>query len=503
MPKRFSWPIFLTMVLKLSQRLSEDFGKHFTPQQELAAEQTFCFRISNPTIESSNKRPIKVKVPSDLPNVSLVNASLKKLKFHLAQFDSVIKKKATPDACTEGEWRFEHTKAMFNNEIIPFLKSLKDIFNVFNKDLLKEIIEVQTVFDQTVFDQTEATVQQSSVDKQCLKIAKKELLLENDRLLQQIMSQDVLLTMMISMSLIVKGKEIVDIAAQIPSANTIVPGLSKKAKIVESKNANPSELNHTWGSNAIDIPSSSSLVMTGCPDCSLYVEGLGHNLFSVGQFCDVNLEVVFWKNTCFIRNLEGVDLLSGSRDTNLYIIPLDDMLKTSPIYLLSKVSKTKSWLWQCRLSHLNFGTLNTLAKDGLAQGIPRLKFKKDHLCSTCALGKSKKSSHQHKAKDTNQEKLYILRMDLCGSMRVASINEKRYILVSVNDYSRFTWVRFLRLKDEAPDAIIKCIKNIKVCLNATVRNVQTNNGIKFVNQTLREFYENVGISHQTSVARTP
>ncbi|GJT69611.1 retrovirus-related pol polyprotein from transposon TNT 1-94 [Tanacetum coccineum] len=218
-----------------------------------------------------------------------------------------------------------------------------------------------------------------------------------------------------------------------------------------------------------------------------YVEGLGHNLFSVGQFCDADLEVAFRKNTCFIRNLEGVDLLSGSRDTNLYTISLDDMLKSSPICLLSKASKTKSWLWHRRLSHLNFGTLNKLAKDGLARGIPRLKFQKDHLCSACALGKSKKTSHQPKAEDTNQEKLYLLHMDLCGPMRVASINGKRYILVIVDDYSRFTWVRFLKTKDEAPAAIIKCIKNIQVRLKATVRNVRTDNGTEFVNQTLREW----------------
>ncbi|GJU52918.1 retrovirus-related pol polyprotein from transposon TNT 1-94 [Tanacetum coccineum] len=203
-----------------------------------------------------------------------------------------------------------------------------------------------------------------------------------------------------------------------------------------------------------------------------YVEGLGHNLFSVGQFYDADLEVAFWKNTCFIRNLEGVDLLSGSRDTNLYTISLYDMLKTSLIYLLSKASKSKSWLWHRRLSHLNFGTLNKLAKDGLARGIPKLKFQKDHLCSVCALGKSKKSSHQPKAKDTNQEKLYLLHMDLCGPMSVESINGKKYILVIVS-------------------------------LNATVRNVRIDNGTEFVNQTLRDFYENVGISHQTSVAHTP
>ncbi|GJT40849.1 retrovirus-related pol polyprotein from transposon TNT 1-94 [Tanacetum coccineum] len=215
-----------------------------------------------------------------------------------------------------------------------------------------------------------------------------------------------------------------------------------------------------------------------------YVEGLGHNLFYVGQFCDVDLEVEFQKNTCFIRNLEGVDLLLGSRDTNLYTISLDDMLKSSPICLLSKASKTKNWLWHHRLSHLNFGTLNKLAKDGLARGIPRLKFQKDHLCSACALGKSKKSSHQPKAEDTNQEKLYLLHMDLCGPMRVASINEKRYILVIVDDYSRFTWVKFLKTKDEAPATIIKCIKNIQVHLKATVWNVRTDNGTEFVNQTL-------------------
>ncbi|GJS11149.1 ribonuclease H-like domain-containing protein [Tanacetum coccineum] len=98
--------------------------------------------------------------------------------------------------------------------------------------------------------------------------------------------------------------------------------------------------------------------------------------------------------------------------------------------------------------------------------------------------KSKKSSHQPKAEDTNQEKLYLLHMDLCGPMRVASINGKR-------------------TKDEAPEAIIKCIKNIQVRLNATVCNVRIDNGTEFVNQTLYEFYENVGISNQTSVARTP
>ncbi|GJS67633.1 retrovirus-related pol polyprotein from transposon TNT 1-94 [Tanacetum coccineum] len=233
-----------------------------------------------------------------------------------------------------------------------------------------------------------------------------------------------------------------------------------------------------------------------------YVEGLGHNLFSVGQFCDSNLEVAFRQHTCFIRNLEGVDLLTGSRGDNLYTLSLGNMMASSPICLLSKASKTKSWLWHRRLSHLNFGAINHLARHGLVRGLPKLKFEKDHLCSACALGKSSKKSHKPKSKDTNQEKLFLLHMDLCGPIRIASVNGKKYILVIVDDYSRFTWVKCLRSKDEASAFIINFLKMIQVRLKETVCRIRTDNGTEFVNQTLREYYEKVGISHETSVARS-
>nr|GEU71956.1 integrase, catalytic region, zinc finger, CCHC-type, peptidase aspartic, catalytic [Tanacetum cinerariifolium] len=322
--------------VKLNQ-LSEEFGKLFTPQQELSVEQAFLFRISNPTIEYSNKPPVKVEVPSELPKVSLVNPSLKKLKFHLTQFDSVGKKMTTPNART-------------------------------------------------------------------------------------------------------KGKEIVDIVAQTPYAYTIVPGMFKldseplAPMLLQNRETNIDYLNTVrFGNDHIARIMRYGDYQLGNVTISrvYYVKGIRHNLFFVGQFCDGDLEVSFQKKTCFIRSLEGVNLLSGSRDTNLYTISLDDMLKTSPICLLSKASKTKSCLWHRRLSHLNFGTLNKLAKDDLARGILRLKFQKDHLSSACVLGKRKKLSHQPKAKDTNQEKLYLLK------------------------------------------------------------------------KILREFYENVGILHQTSIARTP
>nr|GEY21420.1 retrovirus-related Pol polyprotein from transposon TNT 1-94 [Tanacetum cinerariifolium] len=169
-----------------------------------------------------------------------------------------------------------------------------------------------------------------------------------------------------------------------------------------------------------------------------FVEGLGPNLFSVGQFCDSHLEVAFPQHTCFIRNLDGVDLLTSSRGNN-----------------------------------------------DLVRGLPKLKFEKDHLCLACVMEKSKKKSHKPKSEDTNQEKSYLLHMDLYGPMRVESINEKKYILVNVDDYSQFTWVKLLRSKDEALDFIIKFLKMIQVRLKVPVRRVRIDNGTEFVNQTLQ------------------
>nr|GFA72529.1 hypothetical protein [Tanacetum cinerariifolium] len=160
----------------------------------------------------------------------------------------------------------------------------------------------------------------------------------------------------------------------------------------------------------------------------------------VAKIMGYDLDVAFRQHTSFIRNLDGVDLLTGSRGNNLYTLSLRDMMASSPICLLSKASKTKSWLWHRRLSHLNFGVINHLARQGLVRGLPKLKFEKDHLCSTCAMGKK-------------------------------SINGKKYILVIVDDYSRFTWVKFLRSKDEAPDFIIKFLKMIQVRLKVPVRRV--------------------------------
>nr|GFB76006.1 retrovirus-related Pol polyprotein from transposon TNT 1-94 [Tanacetum cinerariifolium] len=151
---------------------------------------------------------------------------------------------------------------------------------------------------------------------------------------------------------------------------------------------------------------------------------------------------------------------------------LQDTNFPNPICLMAKATSSQAWLWHCLLSHLNFDTINLLSKNDIVVGLPKLKFVKNHLCSSCELRKAKRKSFQSKLTLSSKKRLQLLHMDLCGPMRVASINGKRYVLVIVDDYSRYTWTYFLRSKDETPE-------------------------------TLHAYFSAEGIQHQTSVARTP
>nr|GEW20519.1 hypothetical protein [Tanacetum cinerariifolium] len=745
------------------EKLKHTVSKHLKEKEsleqkaELSARQASWSRYSvQPEEPSLSSSTTIVEILKELPKVSKVNSSLKKLKFHLASFDMVVKERTTATAITEGTWGFEHTKACFRDEIIPFAKALNELFNSFDQFLINELTEVQNVFNQM-----EQPVEQHCVVKNKFQDKMKNVLRDNERLLEQVISVDILNIVVQDyvnsadktvkvcercvpiktelqnnfidkecyntlfkkfntlekhcISLEVDNQlqrnnsfskqcaptfdqlfEINDLKAQSQEKDTVIVKLKERLKSLNGNVQNGNikreleeietiniELDHRvtklvaenehlkqtykqlYGSikfsrekvlvittlketlsklkgkvvvneavplhsidpellkidvaplapklhnnmtahtdylrhtqdetatlreivkrvnllssvsgsqpqsntkndriqrapskakknklkdhhrkvtpslnkrksvvdtKAISSVTNSKLIVnadlkcaTCCPNylwyldfgCSkhmsgdhsqlinfvqkflatvkfgndhvakimgygdyqignvtisrvYFVEGLGHNLFSVGQFCDSDLEVAFRQHTCFIHNLDGVDLRTGSRGNNLYTLSLQDMMASSPICLLSKASKTKSWLWHRRLSHLNFGPINHLARQSLVRGLPKLKFKKDHLCSACAMGKK-------------------------------SVNGKKCILVIVDDYSRFTWVKFLRSKDKALDFIIKFLKMIQVRLKVSVRRIRTDNGTEFVNQTLREYYKEVGISHETSVARS-
>ncbi|GKE78640.1 retrovirus-related pol polyprotein from transposon TNT 1-94 [Tanacetum coccineum] len=128
-----------------------------------------------------------------------------------------------------------------------------------------------------------------------------------------------------------------------------------------------------------------------------YIEGLNHILFSVNQFCDADLKVAFRKSTCFIRDLQGNDLPTGNHGPDLYTISLQETSSLTPICFLAKASPTQAWLWHRRLSHLNFDTINLLSKKDIVNGLPKLKYVKDQLCSSCELSKAKRSTFKTKA----------------------------------------------------------------------------------------------------------
>nr|GEX71549.1 hypothetical protein [Tanacetum cinerariifolium] len=502
-----------------------------------------------------------VDVPKEPPKVRMVNSSLKNLKFHLASFDVVVKERTTATAITEAQSQEKDTVIMKLKERIKSLSG-----NVKEEKIKKELEEIETInieLDHRVTklvaenEHLKQTYKQLYDSIKSLRVRSKEQCddlikqvniksTENSDLNASLQGKVLVITALKETLSKLKGKAVVneavtlhpidpellkiDVAPLAPKlfsntpvlsstgvnllssasgsqpqgnskkyriqrtqsrakknkledhSRTVRPSLDNKKSVVNTKAilfVPNSKLNvvqivlwyldsgcskHMTGDHSqlinfvqkflgtIKFGNDHVAKIMGYSDYKIrnvtisrvyFVEGLGHNLFSVGQFCDSDLEVAFRQRTCFIRNLDGVDLLTGSRGNNLYTLSLQDMMASSPICLLFKASKTKSWLWHRRLSHLNFGAINHLARDGLVRGLPKLKFEKDHLCSACAMGKK-------------------------------GVNGKKYILVIVNDYSRFTWVKCLRSKDEAPDFIIKFLKIIQV-----------------------------GISHETSVARSP
>nr|GEW60533.1 copia protein [Tanacetum cinerariifolium] len=697
------------------------YGSDNLVETELSAEQAFLSQNSRNSEEPNlSTSTTLVEVPKELPKVSMVNSSLKKLKFHLASFDMVVKERTTATVITEGTWGFEHTKDCFRDEIILFVKALKELFNSFDQFLIDELTEVQNVFNQmkqaveqhaqsqekdTVImklkerikslsgnmkenkikreleeietlnikldhmvtklvaenehlkqtykqlynsiksshirskEQCDALIKQVNIksaknsdlnaslqEKVLVITALKDTIsklkgkavvneahtqeetatlreiVKNDRLLNPLNTsldyackytkriQELLIilkqtcpcindlgTKLMAMTPVNNNKKIgftehiplsgntpikttfstnivsnkpvlsstgvnllTSASGSQPQGNTkkdriqqtqsrakknkledhprtVRPSLHNKKSVVNTKaissvlnsklNVN-SDIKYATCNGCLFSDNHDSCVLEFINSVNARVKSkfakkpvnrkiwqptgkmfttirhkwrpTGRAFILVGNMCpltritataivplrkhipiesntskpvvtlvysrkskeakkkvpvsnskinkllfyDSDFKVAFRQHICFILNLDGVDLLTGSRGNNLYTLSLKDMIASSPICLLFKSSKTKSWLWHRCLSHLNFGAINYLARQGLVRGLPRLKFEKDHLCPACAMGKSKKKSQKPKFEDTNQEKLYLLHMDLCGTMRVESVNRK-------------------------------------------------------------------------------
>nr|GEW35281.1 putative ribonuclease H-like domain-containing protein [Tanacetum cinerariifolium] len=553
-----------------------------------------------------SNRPTKVEVPKELPKVSMVNTSLKKLKHHLAGFDVVVKERITTTAITEGSWGFKHTKACFGDEIIPFVKALKDLFNTFDQFLIDQLSEVQNVFLQmerameqhhlednsvsnqsassfdhyfdlnelkaqlqekdTIISKLKERIKYLSGNKNMDKVKKdieeietinieldhkvSKLIAKNkhlkqtykqlydsikptrvrskeqcDALINQVnqksveisdlnvslKEKDLLITALKNDLRKLKGKALVNDAF---TSHSIAPEMLKvdveplAPKLLNNRTAHSDYLRHTQEQAAIlkevvkQIKSQNPLNNFLDHACQ-YTKRIQELLIIIRQTCPC---INSLRNACPLTRITTTTEVPSRKpisletDTPKHVVTLLYSRKPRKSKTTDHVSKSK--FIQIVLWYLDSGCSKHMTGDRSQLTNFFNKFLRPSVFCLC-MGKSKKKPHKPKSGDTNQEKLYLLHMDLCGPMRVASVSGKKYILVIPDDYSRFTWVKCLCSKDEALDFIIKFIKMIQVRLKIPIRRIKTDNETEFVNQTLREYYKQVGISHETSVARSP
>ncbi|GJV70874.1 ribonuclease H-like domain-containing protein [Tanacetum coccineum] len=488
--------------------------EHFVPQKQLSAEHAFWLPISQHVsvkTQVQSEPVLEKEIPRELPSIRA-----------------------------------------FEKDVKPFAQTLKEYFRMFEHGLNKELKEMKSVFTQM-----ETEVAKCSVDKKYFEIEKKELSLDNDRLLEHIICQDVmnivmlvndhsdnvlpannnslkhdnsalelfkhendrLMKLLISQDLVhTTVNSLAGISDYKSMQQSFVDEynetlalkakLAKKNDMIEKNNmaANVDYLKHTQEN--VDIlheivkharnlrPLDSDLAFA----CK-FVTRIQELLVYVSATCPSSKHVS--------DKLVVVTPMNMTRKVSDYLNDVHARVKSKSVKSRSaKSKKKKMWkptgpkeYWELHSGDARIGAPGRAAKL-LLQLLAWNYSNALRLKLACDLGKSKKSTHKPKADDSNQEKLYLLHMDICGPMHVENINGKKYILVIVDDYSRFTLVKFFRSNDEAPEVIIKCLKKIQVRMNATVCNVRTDNGTEFVNQTLLEYYENFGISHQTSVAHT-
>ncbi|KAI3672949.1 hypothetical protein L6452_39053 [Arctium lappa] len=241
-----------------------------------------------------------------------------------------------------------------------------------------------------------------------------------------------------------------------------------------------------------------------------YVDQLKYNLLSVSQVCDKQHSILFTNTECMILAPgfkvvdESMILLRTPRKDNVYCLDMDNVSSDSSLNcLVYKASVDESSLWHRRMCHMNFKTMNKLVKNNLVRGLPSKVFSCDEHCVACLKGKQHKTSHKTKELNTISSYLQLLHMDLFGPTNVMSIGKKSYCLVIVDDYSRFTWVYFLRTKDETSGLIKSFILRIENQTNQRVKVIRSDNGTEFKNLDLNTFCEEKGIERQYSVHRTP
>ncbi|GJV75336.1 putative ribonuclease H-like domain-containing protein, partial [Tanacetum coccineum] len=241
-----------------------------------------------------------------------------------------------------------------------------------------------------------------------------------------------------------------------------------------------------------------------------FVKELKFNLFSVSQMCDKKNYVLFTDSECLVLSPnfkmpdESQILLKIPRQNNMYSFDMKNIVpKDGLTCLVAKATSEESMLWHRRLGHVNFKNINKLVKENLVRDLPLKRFENDQTCVACLKGKQHRVSCKTKAFSPTTKPLFMLHMDLFGPTFVSSLLHKKYCLVVTDDYSRFSWVFFLRTKDETSEILKNFIKEIENLVDKKVKIIRSDNGTEFKNHVMDEFCREKGIKREYSVARTP
>ncbi|GJY29510.1 retrovirus-related pol polyprotein from transposon TNT 1-94 [Tanacetum coccineum] len=241
-----------------------------------------------------------------------------------------------------------------------------------------------------------------------------------------------------------------------------------------------------------------------------FVKELQFNLFSVSQMCDKKNSVLFTDTGCFVLSLdfkladESQVLLKVPKKNNMYSIDMKNIApKECLTCLVAKAILDESMLWNRRLGHVNFKTINKLVKENLVRGLPSKRFENDQTCVACLKGKQHKASCKSETQNSITQPLFMLHMDLFGPTFISSLMNNKYYLVVTDDYSRFTWVFFLASKDETSGILKSFITEIENLVAKKVNIIICNNGTEFKNRVMSEFCEQKGIKREFSIVRTP
>jgi len=231
-----------------------------------------------------------------------------------------------------------------------------------------------------------------------------------------------------------------------------------------------------------------------------YVEGLKHNLLSISQLCDSGFEVVFKSNICIVKHTSsGKIFFTASRKKNLYALYLDDIPAETCFMTLEK----DKWIWHKRARHISMKTISKISKLDLVRGLPKIDFEKDRIYEACTRGKQVKSSFKTNDFVSTKRPLELLHIDLFGPVRTASLSGKQYGFVIVDDFSRYMWVLFLKHKDEAFEAFKTFCILVQNEKESKIISVRSNHGGEFENAFFKNFFDEKGIFHNFSCARTP